>query len=167
MPRTDFTSLPDDARLWIFGAERPLSPEEREALLARADAFLDGWAAHGAPVVGARELREDRFLLVGADERTTGVSGCSIDTLFHALGDLESRLGVSLRDPGMVFWRDGTERVRADARPAFRARVRAGEIGGDTPVFDGTVDTVGALRAGRWERPARESWHRRAFGIEA
>ena len=164
MPAVPFQHLPDDARLWVFAAERPLDDAQQAGLLAHVDAFLHRWAAHGSPVVGGREMRHGRFLLVGADERATGVSGCSIDTLFRTLGELEGQMGVTMRDASLVFWRDAAGQVQAAPRPAFRERVRAGEVDADTPVFDNTVGTVGDLRGGRWELPMRESWHGRAFG---
>jgi len=163
MPAVPFDHLPDDARLWVFAAAHPLDGAQQELLLAHVDAFLQHWAAHGAPVVGGRDLRHGRFLLVGADERATGVSGCSIDSLFRSLGRLEEEAGVALRDSSLVFWRDGEGRVQAAPRPAFRERVRAGEVAEDTPVFDNTIGSVGELRAS-WELPMRESWHGRAFG---
>ena len=167
MPAVPFDRLPDDARLWVFAAARPLSAAQQEQLLAEVDAFLHRWAAHGAPVVGGRELREGRFLLVGADERATGVSGCSIDTLYRALGGLEAATGVPMRDASLVFYRDAAGEIQAEPRAAFRERARAGGVDGETPVFDNTVGSVGDLRAGRWELPLRESWHARAFGVPA
>jgi hypothetical protein len=164
MPKVPFEQLPDDARLWVFAADRPLRTEEQARLLDHADRFLTGWAAHGAPVVGARALRDGRFLLVGADERATGVSGCSIDTLFRSLGELEREMDVSLRDGGLVFWRDEDGTIHAGSRPAFREHARRGAVGADTIVFDNTVSTVGDLRTGRWEVAMRDSWHARAFG---
>ncbi|HST63253.1 MAG TPA: hypothetical protein VLK84_31370 [Longimicrobium sp.] len=163
MPAVPFDQLPDDARLWVFAAARPLDEAQQAALLGHVDAFIHRWAAHGAPVVGGRELRHGRFLLVGADERATGVSGCSIDTLFRTLGELETETGVPLRDSSLVFWRDAAGEVQSAPRPAFRERVRAGEVDADTPVFDNTVGSVGDLRGGQWERAMRESWHGRAF----
>ncbi|HEU0054395.1 MAG TPA: hypothetical protein VFQ39_14505 [Longimicrobium sp.] len=167
MPAVDFDQVPDDARVWIFGAARPLTDDEQERLARAADDFVARWAAHGAPVVGARELRDGRFLLVAADERATGVSGCSIDSLFHALGALETELGVALRDSGLVFWRGADGEVRSAPRSDFRALARAGEVDEDTVVFDNTVATAGDLRAGRWETRFRDAWHARAFPLGA
>ena len=167
MPAVPFDRLPDHARVWVFAAARPLDDAQQQALLAHVDGFLHRWAAHGAPVHGGRELRHDRFLLVGADEEATGVSGCSIDTLFRTLGELEGELGVPLRDSSLVFYRDADGQVQSEPRTAFRERARAGGVGGETPVFDNTVGTVGDVRGGRWELPARESWHGRAFGLGA
>jgi hypothetical protein len=158
-----FSDLPDDARLWIFAAADPLSARSRDALVAYTDAFVREWLAHGHPVVGAFDLRYDRFLLVAADEAATGVSGCSIDALFRVLKQAEGELGVSLLDRSRVWYRDPSGAVQSASRPEFGQLAGAGEITADTVVFDNTVSTVGDLRAGMWEGPARQSWHGRAF----
>jgi hypothetical protein len=162
MPRVAFDALPDHARLWVFAAERPLTSHEREALLSDVDAFLDGWAAHGVPLRGARDFRYDRFLLVAVDEETAGVSGCSIDALTRQLRRHEQHIGVSLMDNGPVLYRtaDGIARV---SRAAFGDLADAGTVSSDTVVFNNTVPTVGAVRSGQWETAAQNSWHGRAF----
>jgi hypothetical protein len=160
---TPFAELPDAARLWVFAAQHPLHRDDADAVLARVDAFLAEWHAHGHPVVGARELLYDRFLLVAADEEATGVSGCSIDSLFRVLKDVERNLGLSLLDSSLVFYRDENDVVRSATRAEFRQMVGAGEVRGDSTVFDNTVSSIAALRGGAWERPMRESWHGRAF----
>ena len=54
MPCLPFDAMPDTARLWIFPATRPLSAPEAERVLAETDAFIAGWAAHGAADRGTR-----------------------------------------------------------------------------------------------------------------
>lgn len=163
MPAVPFEQIPDHARVWVFAASRPLEPHQSEALLRGIDRFIAGWAAHGAPVVGGRDLRYDRFLFVAADERATGVSGCSTDTLFHAVAAAELETGVPLRDSSLVYWRDRAGEIRAAPRPEFRALAAAGEVDGDTVVFDNTIATLGDLRGGAWETRMSGSWHGRAF----
>lgn len=168
MPAVDFDAMPGDARLWVFAAPRPLTDDEAARVEAEVDAFLAGWNAHGHPVVGARALLHGRFLLVAADERATGVSGCSIDSLFRALARLQGAVGASLLDgAGHVFYRDRAGEVAAAPRAEFRRLAREGAVDGATVVFDNTVDTVGALRAGRWETAMRDAWHAKAFPVGA
>ncbi|HET7229467.1 MAG TPA: hypothetical protein VFJ16_05660 [Longimicrobium sp.] len=168
MPAVPFDQMPDDARVWVFAAPRPLAPADAQALLERVDGFLERWAAHGAPVVGARDFRHDQFLLIAADERATGVSGCSIDSLFHALAEVERELGTDLRrTSSFVFYRDSTGDVQGAERPIFRHLAAAGQVSESTPVFDNTIGTVGDLRSGGWEKRFGESWHARAFPIGA
>jgi hypothetical protein len=153
-----FAALPDSARAWIFAARRPLDADEAERLLAAVDAHLREWRAHGRPVVGARDWRLDRFLIVGADEAASGVSGCSIDALFRTLGQVERELGVSLRDRSAVHFCDREGSIRSVDRAAFRGLATDGEVDADTAVFDTTIDSVGEVRAGRWELPLGDSW---------
>jgi hypothetical protein len=164
MTARPFSELPDDARLWAFPTSRPLRPDEAEHLLAEVDRFIDSWEAHGHPVQGGRELREDRFLLIAADERASGVSGCSIDTLFRRLQTLERELGVSLTDVAPIWYRDKAGEIHTTDRAEFRALAQGGAINADSIVFDPTVATVGDLRDGRFETPAGRSWHARLLG---
>jgi hypothetical protein len=160
MPRVPFDAMPDDARLWVFGAAAPLVGSAADTLLARVDDTLDQWRAHGVPIVCARDWRDDRFLAVAADESATGASGCSIDSLYHALQAIEGAVGTSLTGSGEVFWRDETGAVHRADRPSFRATAANGAVGDDTPVFDTAIVTAGAWRR-EFEKPARASWHAR------
>jgi hypothetical protein len=167
MPEAPFPSLPDQARVWIFASPVPLSARAATELLNRVDDFLAGWHAHGHAVAGSRELLHDRFLLVAADEEATGVSGCSIDSLFRVLKQVEMDLGVSMLDSSLVFYRDSAGAVQAGTRAEFRKRVEAGDIDAETPVFDNTIRSVGDIRDGGWEKPMAESWHGRAFAASS
>jgi hypothetical protein len=167
MPAIEFDRLPDDARVWVFAASRALSAQEGASLLARVDEFLARWNAHGSPVVGARELRHGRFLFLAADERATGVSGCSIDSLYGALREVEREFGVTLLDSSTVWYRHAEGEVRGLPRGEFRELARAGGVDGDTVVFDNTVATAGDVRAGRWETALRGAWHAKVFPVAA
>ena len=75
---------------------------------------------------------------------------------------LEKVIGVTLADRGPVLFRrgDAIERV---SRGQFANLAGVGDVSPETCVFDNTLSTVGDVRAGRWEIPAREAWHGRAF----
>lgn len=164
-----FGGLPESARLWIFGVGRSLSGEEEARLLGSVAAFLGGWKAHGHPLAALHEWVGGRFLLVAVDDRTVPPSGCSIDALVGRLRTLEAEFGTEIVGGAPVWYRSGgtggaIERV---SRPVFRDRARAGLVTGETVVFDLSLERVGELRAGRFERPARESWHRRYLAPRA
>ncbi|GAC1697122.1 MAG: hypothetical protein NVS9B3_14920 [Gemmatimonadaceae bacterium] len=158
MPRLPFDALPDRARVWVFATDRPIVDARAERLLAEVDAFLAGWAAHGAPLVSGCQWKEDRFLTIAVDEEASGASGCSIDTLFRALKRLEPILGASLTDRALVFYRDRDGRLHSTTRDEFSTLASTGEIDGTTPVVDPTVATLGVWRS-RFEAPAATTWH--------
>ena len=162
MPRVDFDQLPDDARIWIFPVERPLSESEQAQLLAVVDRFIDQWGAHAVPLAAGREMRYNRFLFVAVDQRQAGPSGCSIDALFRQMDTLEQQMGVALADHAPVLFRQGSaiERVPRDE---FARLAATGSIDLETTVFDNTLTSVGDVRAGRWETRLANAWHARAF----
>ena len=158
MPIVPFDSLPDDARAWVFGTDRALTAPEAQRLLDVVDAYLSRWAAHGTPLASARDWRDDHFLTIAVDQRTTGASGCSIDALFPQLQELERAVGLSIVGGGRVFYRDAKGKVEATDRATFAELAERGLVSPGTPVFDPTVTTLGAWRTG-FERRASESWH--------
>jgi hypothetical protein len=151
--RVNLDQLSNDAYVWIFGISPSLDAQKSDALMRQVNAFLENWASHGTPVPGAAELREGSFLIVAADEHREK-SGCSIDRMFGTLKQLERDLGVAILDSNRVFLR-GQDGVRAVERSEFRNAATL-----DTPVFDVTVERLGDVREGVWEKPAAESWHR-------
>ena len=150
--RVDIDQLSNNAHIWIFGISPALDAQKEEVLLRHVDRFLDGWAAHGVPIAGARELREGSFLVVAADEKCEK-SGCSIDRMFGLLRQLEQELDVRILDSSRIFLRDG-DAVRVVPRSEFRTAATR-----DTPVFDVTVERLGEVRSGTWLRRAADSWH--------
>jgi len=162
MPLVPFEALPDESRLWVFGVERPLAQAEQKSFLDAVDQFLETWMAHGVPLTCGRGFRRGRFLLVAVDEASAPPSGCSIDALVGVLKDQERRLGVRVLDNTPVwFVADGE--VQRISRPEFSRLAEEGAVGPDTVVFDNTVTRLKDARVGRWEGPARGSWHQSVF----
>src|SRR5262245_28462950 len=141
MPLTPFEKLPQDARLWIFSAARPLSSVEEAQVLAETDAFIEQWSAHGVRLTAGRDLRHHQFILIGVDERAAGVSGCSVDALVRRMHELEHRMGVELVNNGPVLYRDGKNICRVE-RDQFAELVSSGKVNLDTRVFDNTLTKV-------------------------
>lgn len=166
MGRTALPYLSDDASIWIFGASRRLNESEQEQILETVDRFLAGWSSHGAPVTGAREFRDGQFVIIGA-EKDIDMGGCSIDRLYGVMDAVGRELEVTLVDSDLVFHRDEDGAVCAMARGAFRSMASRGEVHAGTPVFDPTITQMAELRNGRFEVPAAESWHGRAFGLSS
>ncbi len=162
MPRVPFDELPDHGRLWIFPATRTLTEAESDELLRAVDDFLASWSAHGVPLHCGRDLRDQRFLLVGVDVDAEAPSGCSIDALVNRLRGLAGELDVGLIDHAPIWYRD-REHVHTVSRAEFRRLAAEGQVDPDVHVFDTTLTTLHQLRSGGLERPATVSWHGKAF----
>ncbi len=155
------TQLPDTARVWVYGVDRPLDPPESATVRAELLAFVDQWTAHGAELLASVELVEDRFVIVAVDEASASASGCSIDALVRRLADLERRLACSLLDSTRIFYRSNAGPIATCDRAGFREAAAVGAVTETTPVFDLTVASLGEVRTGALELPLADSWHRR------
>ena len=158
MPRVPFESLPPSSRLWVFGAERPITGSAAARLLEAVDGYLDRWNAHGSPLTCGRQWTEDRFLAIGVDQSTAGASGCSIDGLFRVLKGLEAEVGTRIVGGGTVYFRDASGAVVAVARDEFSDLAAEGAVKKDTRAFDLTVGTKADYDE-RFETEISRSWH--------
>src|SRR3954447_26372348 len=119
MPLVPFSALPDDARVWVFGSDTPLTGAVADTLLAEVDSYLDTWKAHGFPLRAAREWRDNRFLIIGIDPTVEQASGCSIDGLFRSLQQMQTSIGAQLVGGGRVYYRDASGATHGVARDEF------------------------------------------------
>jgi hypothetical protein len=158
MPLTDINTLPDDARIWIFGISPSLNAGQRGAVETTIDPFLEKWSAHSEPITSGRTIVDDSFLIVAVDKQSE-TSGCSIDRMFGLLRQLEQRFGVQILDANRIFVRHGDGHVDSVTRAEFRER-------GDrhTVVFDTLAERLGDIRHGSWEKNAEDSWHAQLLG---
>jgi hypothetical protein len=152
-----FSDLPDNARIWIFGSDKPLHGAVVDSMLAEVDAYLDQWKAHGFPLKAARDWRDNRFLIVGIDPTVEQASGCSIDGLFRSLQQMQTTVGAQLVGGGRVYYRDETGVTHSVGREEFSTLTSSGKIGPTTPVFDTSLTQLDAWKS-RFEKPLAESW---------
>ncbi len=162
---TLFAEFPDEARLWIFAADRPLSEAESQTLLETLLPFLKDWKAHGLPVQGQATVLHRRFLLLAGYVPDGAISGCSIDAATRAVEAAAQKVGITWVSPLVVFYRDAEGSVQHASRGQFRRLIAEGKVTAETPVFDLSLTTVGALRSGAFEKPASQSWHARVFSM--
>jgi len=162
MPLVPFETLPDSARVWVFGSDRPINEEGTQTLMKAVEEFLSEWKAHGEPLTVGYEWRFGRLLVVGVDQRTAGASGCSIDGLFRVLQDLGPRIGATLVGGGRVYYRNSNGEVQSAERSELKALAASGAISDDSVVFDTSLTDLGSLRSG-FEKAARKSWAAKFF----
>ncbi len=154
-----FDLLPDSSRLWIFAADHHLSDAEADMLSREMQSFCNSWLAHNSPVTGSAKMMHNQFLFVAADD-TTFPSGCSTDEMFRRVRMLGETYGVEFFGAPKVQYKTG-DGIQSVGR--FEFGEIAKNISGDIIVFDNTITTLGDFRRGKWELPAKNSWHAKAF----
>jgi hypothetical protein len=144
------------SRVWIYQASRPFNAAEASEVEGMLREFAENWTSHGAPVKGFGALLFDQFIVLMADERAAGVSGCSTDSSVHLIKAVEQKFDVELFDRlALAFIVD--EEVRAIPLPGIVEAIKAGFISADTIYFNNIVSSKEELE-NRWMIPIRESW---------
>ena len=146
MPVVSFDTLPDSARVWIFGSDKQLTDDAATALMRDVGEHLANWKAHGEPLTVGSQLLDDRFLVIAVDQSTTGASGCSVDGLFRVLQAVQSKLGANIIGGGRLFYRDGHGDIQCAPRADLDDLRASGAITKDTVVFDTTITDLGTFR---------------------
>lgn len=160
-----FAGFEDNARLWVYVADRALTSTEAAQLNTQLDSFFSSWQSHGRPVQGAAELLGNRLLLVTAQLAKGDISGCGIDASVHALDAIAPTLGIKWMSGLMVVYRDAEGGIEVVRRPAFRKMLRAGEVDAETLVLNTGLMYLHELRAGALEQPAWTAWTGLVFRI--
>ncbi len=154
-----FEELPDDARLWIFQANRSFTEEEVAEINIRVSSFLEKWTAHGKELAAGFLIKYNRFLILGLDQTNGGASGCSIDAQVHFIQELEKIYEVDLLDRMNVSFKQGKFIAYKDLKE-FKKMVKQKAVSANTVVFNNLVNTKAEFEE-HWEVPMLESWHSR------
>ncbi len=157
----DFDKLPDNARVWVYQANRPLTDGDVKTIEEALQPALSQWSAHGQPLLASARVIENRFVIIGVDEGYTLPSGCSIDASVRTLQDIGRQVDADFFDrSAAVQIADGS--VQIFALPALKAAVTQGSITPDTTVFNTLVNTKVEFMV-NWRIRAVDSWLKRYF----
>ena len=85
-----------NSKVWIYQSSRLFSISEAFEIEDKLTSYLANWKTHGTPVKGYANLFFGQFIVIMADESAAHVGGCSTDTLFRMIQDLELHYKVSL-----------------------------------------------------------------------
>lgn len=154
-----FESLPEDARVWIYQANRTFTEEEIQKLYVQLETFLKQWTAHGADLKAGFEIRYKRFIVIALDQSINAASGCSIDASVHFIQQLEKMYEVDLLDKMNVSYRSG-DYIAYKPLTDFKKMAKDRAVSQNTIVFNNLVNNKEEY-LNYWEVPARDSWHSR------
>jgi len=156
---TDFNTLPNTSRVWIYQANRSFSEEELDEISNKLNVFLKQWTAHGSDLKAGFEIKYKRFIVIALDQEQASASGCSIDASVHFIQELEKAYNVDLLDKMNVSYKQG-EFVAYKTLVDFRKMAKQKAVSKKTIVFNNLVTNLGEYKE-NWEVPASESWHNR------
>ncbi|MFN3848389.1 MAG: hypothetical protein ACK4NY_03120 [Spirosomataceae bacterium] len=160
----DFEKMPQDARLWVYQANRDLTEAEVDVVQANLQNTTQQWAAHGVPLLASFKILYNRFVVVAVDEGQNAASGCSIDASTRWLKELGNHLNIDFFDRSQAYL-DG-ENIKTFSIFQAKQQVSNGIISPDAVVFVNDIKTIGDLFT-RWKSKAVNTYLRKYFSGQA
>lgn len=144
------------SRVWVYQCNRMFGLGEALEIEEMLKDFTAKWLSHGTAVKGAAYLFFGQFIILMADERATGVSGCSTDSSVRLIKDIEQRFAVNMFDRTTLAF---VVKDKIELLPLSQLQYAAdnGFINGDTTYFNNLVQTKEELE-NNWMLPVKDSW---------
>lgn len=144
------------SRVWIYQSSRRFSLQEAFELEDMLNEFLQNWKSHGHPVTGYANLLFGQFIIIMADERATGVSGCSTDSSVKLIKSIEQKFKVDMFNRLMLAF-IVKDKIEVIPMAQLRHAIENNFINEDTLHFNNTVLTKKELEE-KWITPIKISW---------
>lgn len=158
---TPFDDMPDNARVWIYQANKSIETKNLSIIDTYVEKFLKDWAAHGAPLKGAHQVFHNQFLIIAVDESYNKASGCSIDSSVAIVRQISEELSIDFFDRSKLYFLIGDE-IKESSISDIKNHVKEGKVKEETLTFNNLVPTIGDFK-NQWVTPASNSWLSRYF----
>jgi len=154
--KVDFSSQPDNAKVWVYQASRELTAAELEQVFEIGNFFLDQWESHNLPVKGSLEVKNNRFLIISAFSDEDAMCGRAQDSQMRLVKELEEVVGCKLTDRMLVCYEEN------DAIDSFHFSdltklLAENKITTDTTIFNTQVTTKEAF-VNEWKGALKDTW---------
>lgn len=152
----DFEKMPENARIWVYQANRTIKKEESESIKSQLQVFIENWESHQRPLCASFQLLYDRFIVLAVDESHHPASGCSIDSSVQLMKDIESYFRLNLFDRTQLIF-SINDHLQAFSLKSIKDLIHDNVILPDTIVYNNAVTTLKEFRE-NWAVKVQNSW---------
>jgi hypothetical protein len=152
-----------ESKVWIYQSSRSFALYEAPEIEELLNDFIVKWLSHGTPVKGSGHLLFGQFIILMADEKATGISGCSTDSSVRLIKGIEQKFEVNMFDRTTLAF-VVKDLVQLLPLSQLQYAVDKGFITADTLYFNNLVQNKQELEE-KWIVPVKESWLGKRFSI--
>jgi hypothetical protein len=146
----------DDSRVWIYQSSRLFHLSEALEIEELINKFTAEWRSHGSELDAYGNLFFGQFIVLMADERKAGVSGCSTDSSVRFIKELGEKYSVDFFNRiNLAF----VVKEKIQLLPMSQLSYAAQNffIDGNTLYFNNLIQTKKELEE-KWIAPIKDSW---------
>lgn len=152
-------TLPNNAKVFIFQADRKLTNSDFELIKSEMNSFLPQWATHGEELTAEYTIENDYFLIVGNDESKVATSGCSKDSLTHVVQSIGEKLNIDFFNRLNTVYESNSGDLKIANMLNFKKMMQKDEIKQNTLVFNNLITFKSDLLE-NWKVEVKKSWHK-------
>jgi len=89
-----FDGFSDESRVWLYTANRAITPTEAHFVQENLEHFASSWKAHSTPLKAKACLLDEYTIAFVVDQTTANASGCSVDSSVRFVKELGKELNI-------------------------------------------------------------------------
>jgi hypothetical protein len=151
-----FDTMPANARVWIYAANKVLNPQEELSIQQAGEQFVTEWTAHQQQLKAAFTILHRVFLVVAVDEHYNDVSGCGIDKSVHFMQEIDKKYNLNLFNRLQIEALVNNELVLTN-KQQLAVMWQKNQVNEHTLVFNKSVQTKEQL-TNSFQQTLSQSW---------
>ena len=155
----EYSSIPEDAKVWIYPSNRKFYPNEIETIEEKIKIFVENWKANDENFKASYKFLYNRFIILVADDEESPLNNTDIDASVSFILELQNEYEIELLDRMNVCFKQG-EFVQYKELKEFKKLVKNRTVTAKTIVFDNLITTKQDFD-NFWEVAIEDSWYRR------
>lgn len=156
-----FDQLSPFSRIWIYPSDQLMSEQTERVVGEELTTFVSNWMVHGEPLRASYQILNGHFVLLGAEEQT---SGCSIDTSVRMMKEIGIKIGGNFLDRTNVFFLINDDVLKIPISQ-LRNQFNQGKWNAKSLVFNLLLERKGDLSE-QWLQPASATWVKKYLPVE-
>ena len=104
-----YHKIPDDAKVWIYQADRPIELDELNFINDFIEAFVDQWQSENQDVLGYAAVYYRRFIVLMADANT--IDEEAIEEIIDIVKFIEDEIGIDFFQSKAICYKIGLQDI--------------------------------------------------------
>ena len=159
-----FNEISENARTWIFAAEKELDESQLNEINNILAAFTNNWQSHNQNVHSTFQIIEKQFIVIAADGEKSDISGCGIDKSMHVILELEQKLRITLTNKSLLFFKSKEEAFSVPLS-GMKQAVLNNELSPNSLYYNTLAATVKEVK-NNFYVSAKNSWLKKYFTLQ-
>jgi len=151
-----FEQLTNEAKVWVYPADKKLSFTTADAILQEAKNFLDHWKSHDRPLTASAKVADEYFLIIGMEKPTFPLTCCTTDNITRFLQQIKEKWHIDFFKRDKLRIRHQNEDILLPITEV-KKQLEAGLLDKEAIFFDHTINQKAAL-AQHWTIPLHQAW---------